>query len=82
MATATPKTTPQVQKHHYIRTLFSSFFGFIAVGLIITSVLAIWLDATLTNTNQYVNTVAIGLLMVVLLFKPEGLFGSTKVRPV
>lgn len=58
MATATPKFNPKVQKRHAIRTAFSSFFGFIAVGLIITSVLAIWLDATLTNTNQYVNTVA------------------------
>jgi branched-chain amino acid transport system permease protein len=49
--------------------------GGLALGLL-TSV------ATALVGGQYVNTVAIGLLMVVLLVKPEGLFGSNKVRPV
>ena len=49
--------------------------GGLALGLL-TSI------ATALVGGQYVNTVAIGLLMVVLLVKPEGLFGSNKVRPV
>ena len=32
--------------------------------------------------GQYQQTIAVGLLMVVLLLKPEGLFGSRNVRPV
>jgi branched-chain amino acid transport system permease protein len=32
--------------------------------------------------GEYQQTIAVGLLMVVLLLKPEGLFGSRNVRPV
>jgi len=32
--------------------------------------------------GEYQNTVSVGLLMVVLLLKPEGLFGARNVRPV
>ena len=32
--------------------------------------------------GEYQQTIAVGLLMVVLLLKPEGLFGSQQVRPV
>lgn len=32
--------------------------------------------------GEYQNTVAVGLLMLVLLLKPEGLLGSRNVRPV
>jgi len=32
--------------------------------------------------GEYQNTVSVGLLMVILLFKPEGLFGARHVRPV
>ena len=32
--------------------------------------------------GEYQNTVSVGLLMLVLLLKPEGLFGSRRVRPV
>jgi len=32
--------------------------------------------------GEYQQTIAVGLLMVVLLLKPEGLLGSKKVRPV
>lgn len=49
--------------------------GGLALGLL-TSV------ATALVGGQYINTFAIGLLMVALLVKPEGLFGSNKVRPV
>jgi branched-chain amino acid transport system permease protein len=32
--------------------------------------------------GEYQNTIAVGLLMLVLLIKPEGLLGSQNVRPV
>ncbi|HEV3191829.1 MAG TPA: branched-chain amino acid ABC transporter permease [Polyangiaceae bacterium] len=38
--------------------------------------------ATYFIGGQYQNTVAVGLLMVVLLIKPEGLFGAKVARPV
>ena len=38
--------------------------------------------ATYFIGGEYQNTVAVGLLMVVLLLKPEGLFGAKNVRPV
>jgi len=38
--------------------------------------------ATYFIGGEYQNTVAVGLLMVVLLLKPEGLFGARNVRPV
>jgi len=38
--------------------------------------------ATYLIGGEYQNTVAVGLLMVVLLLKPEGLFGAKNVRPV
>ncbi len=49
--------------------------GGLALGLL-TSL------ATALVGGQYVNTVAIGLLMLVLLVKPEGMFGAKKVRSV
>ena len=38
--------------------------------------------ATYFIGGEYQNTVAVGLLMIVLLLKPEGLFGARNVRPV
>ena len=32
--------------------------------------------------GEYQNTVSVGLLMLVLLLKPEGVFGLRRVRPV
>src|SRR5580765_5153003 len=58
MPTTKPSSVSQTTKHHYVRTLFSSFFGFIALALIIVSILVIWLNRTLTDTGQYVKTVA------------------------
>ena len=46
---------------------------------------ALWLlNAWSSNTigGEYQNTVSVGLLMLVLLLKPEGLFGARNVRPV
>ncbi len=45
-------------KHHYIRTIVSSLFGFIALALIIVSILVIWLNRTISSTDQYTKTVA------------------------
>lgn len=54
----TTKTTQQEpHKHHYIRTSFAALFGFLAVILLIASVLVVWLGGALTNTDQYVKTV-------------------------
>jgi branched-chain amino acid transport system permease protein len=38
--------------------------------------------ATYFVGGEYQQTISVGLLMVVLLLKPEGLFGSSQVRPV
>ncbi|MBL8121165.1 hypothetical protein JNM87_00235 [Candidatus Saccharibacteria bacterium] len=53
----TPPTKP-VAVRHRVRTFFSSIFGFFALGLIIMSILVVWLDRTLTDTQTYVKTVA------------------------
>jgi hypothetical protein len=45
-------------KHHYVRTIFSSLFGFFALALIIVSILVVWLDGTISSTSQYTKTVA------------------------
>lgn len=45
-------------KHHYFRTIVASFFGFLALNLIIASILVFWLSKTLTDTNTYVATVS------------------------
>lgn len=52
----TNKTQPK--QHHYVRTFFASLFGSIAVVLIMTSVLAVWLNHTVTNTDAYTSAVA------------------------
>jgi branched-chain amino acid transport system permease protein len=38
--------------------------------------------ATYLFGGEYQQTVAIGILILVLVIKPEGLFGSKQVRPV
>lgn len=52
-------------QHHYLRTTVASLFGFLAVSLIIFSILAVWLNRTITDTETYVDTVA------PLITKPE-----------
>lgn len=42
--------------HRRIRAFFSSIVGIIAIVLIIASILAIWLNRTVTDTNTYANT--------------------------
>lgn len=53
---AKPSTAPK-RTHHYVRTPLASLLGFIAVGLIMTSIVLIWLGRTVTDTGTYVNTV-------------------------
>jgi hypothetical protein len=43
---------------HPIRTFFAGIFGAIAVLLILLSILTVWLNRTLTDTDNYVKTVA------------------------
>jgi branched-chain amino acid transport system permease protein len=38
--------------------------------------------ATYFFGGEYQQTIAVGLLMLVLLVQPEGLFGARRVRPV
>jgi len=47
-----------IHPHHVIRTLFASLFGTIAMALILVSIVVVWLNRTLTDTNTYVSTVA------------------------
>lgn len=44
--------------HHYIRTALASFFGILALSLILFSILTIWLSRTLTDTDTYMEAVA------------------------
>lgn len=52
------KSASDVLKHHYVRTIFASIFGAIALWLIVASVLVVWLNRTVTDTNTYVTAVA------------------------
>lgn len=53
----TDKVVISKPEHHYIRTFFSSLFGIIALNLVILSILVVWLNRTVTDTNTYVKTV-------------------------
>lgn len=54
--TQVPSTVPKSKIHHYFRTLLSSFLGFVGLNLIILSILAVWLNTTLNNSKNFVNT--------------------------
>lgn len=47
----------QQKRHHYVRTLLASLLGSLAIWLIILSVMVVWLNRTLTDTNTFVGTV-------------------------
>ncbi|MEO6513405.1 MAG: hypothetical protein ABIR37_01820 [Candidatus Saccharimonadales bacterium] len=40
-------------RHHHVRTVFASLCGTMAVSLLFTSVLLVWLNHTLTNSTTY-----------------------------
>jgi hypothetical protein len=46
------------KSRHYVRMFFASVFGSLALSLIFASILVVWLNRTLTDTNTYVRTVA------------------------
>ena len=50
--------TLQPKPRHFIRTLSASVFGSIALSLILASILVVWLNRTLTDTDTYVRSVA------------------------
>lgn len=53
-----PKTTNIPKEHHFIRTITASILGVIAVFLILSSVLTVWLNRTLTDTDTYMSSIA------------------------
>lgn len=59
------KNTNSPTKHHYLRTFFASIFGILALSLILFSILIVWLNRTLTDTDTYMDAVA------PLVVKPE-----------
>lgn len=59
------KNTNSTSNHHYVRTFFASIFGMLALSLILASILIVWLNRTLTDTDTYMEAVA------PLVVKPE-----------
>lgn len=51
------RNNDQQKRHHYVRTLLASLLGSLAIWLIILSVMVVWLNRTLTDTNTFVETV-------------------------
>ena len=49
--------TPQNAPHHHVRTFFAAIFGTLAVSLVLSSLVIVWLNRTLTDTSTYVKTV-------------------------
>src|SRR5258708_29303248 len=43
---------------HHVRTLFAALFGVVALVLVLFSILAVWLNQTLTNTQLFVDTMS------------------------
>ncbi len=51
-------TTARPVAHHPFRTLFAAFFGIVALLLVLLSILVVWANQTLTNTQLFVTTFA------------------------
>ncbi len=57
--TPSANTVSRVPKvHHRIRTVLAALFGILAVVLILSSLVSVWLNRTLTDTPTYVAAVA------------------------
>lgn len=54
---AQAKTSPAPPSHHGVRTALAGLCGFIALSLVSASILVVWANRTLTDTNTYVQTV-------------------------
>ena len=52
----TPQLNAPTQKHHYLRTPLAVLCGFLALWLLIASVVVVWLNHTLTDTPTFVKT--------------------------
>jgi hypothetical protein len=52
-----PKLAPTPQKHT-ARTFFAALFGVAAVWLVLTSILLVWVNRTLTDTKTFSNTIS------------------------
>jgi hypothetical protein len=48
----------QVPVHHYFRIIVAAMFGILALALVLASLLVVWANRTLTDTNTYVDAVA------------------------
>lgn len=53
-----PNKNTNTPKAHRVRTVFASLFGILAVFLILSSVISVWLNRTLTDTPTYVAVVS------------------------
>lgn len=51
-------TSTSSSSHHYVRTIIASLFGVIALWLILASIIVVWLNRTLTDTNVYTKSVS------------------------
>jgi hypothetical protein len=54
-ATNTNQASP-IKVHHYIRTFFATVIGALGLLLIIVSILALWVNLTVTTTPAFVDT--------------------------
>lgn len=52
-----PNEKKQPTQKHTIRTLFAALFGSVAILLLLFSVVTVWLNRTVTDTNTFVATV-------------------------
>ena len=52
------KAMTQPTNHHYLRSFVAGLFGAIALLLVTLSILVVWANRTLTDTNTYVHTVS------------------------
>lgn len=50
--------TANSKQHNYLRTALAGVFGSVALLLVVASLLLVWFNRTLTNTDVYVSTVA------------------------
>jgi hypothetical protein len=51
------KTSPSPVPHHRIRTTLASLCGALAISLLFTAILLVWLNRTLTDTGTYIRIV-------------------------
>ncbi|MCA9325572.1 hypothetical protein KDA23_05950 [Candidatus Saccharibacteria bacterium] len=50
-------SSPTSTKHHRLRTVAAAILGTLAISLILASLLVVWMNRTLTDTNTFVSSV-------------------------